>query len=212
MPPRFEDSVFINCPFDDRHAGLLEAALFCVVSFGLEPRLANERLEAGENRLSKIIGMIRDSRFSIHDLSLSKAENAGEAFRMNMPFEFGLDCGFRECDERLRREKRFLVFERDPYDLKRALSDTAGQDVEFHRGDPSLLIEKTRDFFRVELAQNLPGAAALEAQYATCQGWIIERKIAEGHSERKALRLPTRERLDAMKDWVRAGRPSEYLP
>lgn len=186
--------------------------LFCVVSFGLEPRLANERLEAGENRLTKIMGMIGSSRFSIHDLSLGMAEAAGEAFRMNMPFEYGLDCGFRECDERLRREKRFLVFERNPYDLKRALSDTAGQDVEFHRGDPALVIEKTRNFFRVELGRNLPGAAALEAQYATCQGWIVERKIAEGHSERRALRLPTRERLDAMKDWVQADRPSDYRP
>jgi hypothetical protein len=207
----FAKSVFINCPFDNAHAGLLEAMLFCVVSFGLEPRLANERLEAGENRLSKIIGLIQACKFSIHDLSLCRSSTVDETFRMNMPFEYGIDLGFREADEQFRREKRFLVFERNPYDLKAALSDTAGQDVEAHKGEVSTIIEKTRNFFRVELGRNLPGAARLELQYATFQGWMVEKKIAEGHSERSALRLPTRERLDAMKEWVAAGGPSEFV-
>jgi len=44
----FETSVFVNCPFDDDYAPLLEAALFCTVSLGFVPYLANARLEAGE--------------------------------------------------------------------------------------------------------------------------------------------------------------------
>ena len=186
--------------------------LFCVVSFGLEPRLANERLEAGENRLEKIIGMIRGSKYSIHDLSLCKAEKAGAMFRMNMPFEFGADFGFRHSDGPRASEKRFLVFERDPYDLKRALSDTAGQDVEFHRNDVSMIIEKTRNFFRVELGGVIPGASKLGLDYATFLGWLLEKKLSEGHSEAAAMRLPTRERLDEMKEWVALGNPSFFAP
>jgi hypothetical protein len=61
----FERSVFVNCPFDSDYAPLLEAALFCLVYFGFSPRLANERLEAGENRLDKIVEMI--SRVTVLD-------------------------------------------------------------------------------------------------------------------------------------------------
>ena len=189
----FDRSVFVNCPFDDRFAGLLEAMLFCLVSFELEPRLANERQEAGENRLEKILGMIRESKYSIHDLSLCKADKAGDLFRMNMPFEYGADFGCRYSSVERASEKRFLVFERDPYDLKRALSDTAGQDVEFHRNDVSMIIEKTRNFFRVELELVVAGAAKLELDYATFLGWMLEKKLSEGHSEAAALRLPTRD-------------------
>jgi len=73
----YNSSVFINCPFDDEYAPLLEAMPFCVVRFGLVPRLANERLETGENRLDKIVEMIKLSKFSIHDLSRSIAIEKG---------------------------------------------------------------------------------------------------------------------------------------
>jgi hypothetical protein len=85
---QFERTVFVNYPFDEDYAPLLEAEIFCVVYFGFSPRLANERLEAGKNRLDKIFNMIRGSKYSIHDLSRCKAKQSAEYFRMNMPFEF----------------------------------------------------------------------------------------------------------------------------
>jgi hypothetical protein len=100
---------------------LLEAAIFCVVYFGFAPRLANERVDSGENRLDKIVEMIRGSRYSIHDLSRCRSDGAGEFFRMNMPFEFGVDMGFRRSGESRFANKKFLIFEREQYDLKRAL-------------------------------------------------------------------------------------------
>ena len=204
-------AVFINCPFDDDYAPLLEAALFCVVYFGFTPRLANERLEAGENRLDKIVGMIRRSKFSIHDLSRCTVEESGEYFRMNMPFEFGVDVGVRRSGFRCFEEKKFLIFEEQPYDLKRALSDIAGQDVEFHRGEYERVIGKVRDFFRVEAGVPAPGSARLISDYATFQGWMLEKKIFEGHSEEDAMRLPTRERLDEMVLWNELDRPTEFV-
>ena len=59
---------------------------------------------------------------------------------MNMPFEFGVGVGFRRSAMSQLKYKRFLVFENGPYDLKSALSDTAGQDVEFHRCDYALIM------------------------------------------------------------------------
>jgi hypothetical protein len=207
---QFEHSVFINCPFDPDYASLLEAALFCVIYFGLTPRLANERLEAGETRLDKIIEMIRGSRYSIHDLSLCKAQQRNEIFRMNMPFEYGIDVGFRRSGLEPYNTKKFLIFENSQYDLKSALSDTAGQDVEFHQYNYELVIRKVRNFVRVEANINAPGPSRLISDYVTFQGWMTEKKLAEGHSEKDALALPTRERLDEMKIWIASGKPATF--
>jgi hypothetical protein len=207
---RFDSTVFINCPFDKNYAPLLESAIFCVVYFGFQPRLANERLESGENRLDKIIEMIRGAKYSIHDLSRCKSSGEGEFFRMNMPFEFGLDMAFRRSGLPSLDQKKFLVFEDEPYELKRSLSDVAGQDVEFHRCNFEQIIKKVRDFFRVEAGVKAPGPARLVADYATFQGWMTEQKIYEGHSEKEALNLPTKERVDAMVEWMNAGRPSTF--
>lgn len=210
--PDFETNVFINCPFDDVFAPLLEAALFCVVYFGFTPRLANERLENGENRLEKIVSLIDCSKYSIHDLSKCKASEEGEFLRMNMPFEYGMDLGFRRIGRPHHREKKHLIFEGKPYDLKRALSDIAGQDVESHRNDYQQIIRKVRDFFRVEVGVAAPGPAKLETDYITCLGWITEKKIFEGHSQEEAVDLPTQERLEEMKQWVDQGKPIDFSP
>lgn len=115
--------------------------MFCVTYFGFYPRLANERLEAGENRLDKIIGMIKGSKYSIHDLSRCQSQKGGEFFRMNMPFEYGIDVGLRRSGVAPYKSKKFLVFERNRFDLKRALSDTAGHDVEFHENNFEYVIK-----------------------------------------------------------------------
>lgn len=206
----FDRSVFVNCPFDAAYAPLLEAALFCIVYLDFTPRLANERLESGENRLDKIIDMVRASKYSIHDLSRCRARRAGESFRMNMPFEYGMDVGLRRSGSRRLKEKKFLIFEHDQYELKSALSDIAGQDVSNHAGKYERVIAEVRDFFRVEGNIQAPGAARLVADYATFQGWMTEKKLHEGHSEHNALRVPTRERLDEMKTWNDLGRPTQF--
>jgi hypothetical protein len=207
----FARSVFINCPFDTEYAPLLEAALFCVVYFGFSPHLANERLESGENRLDKTVEMIRGSKYSIHDLSRCKARRRGDRFRMNMPFEYGIDVGLRRSGAKPMDEKKFLIFEEKQYDLKRSLSDIAGQDVESHDSDYEKVIKKVRDFFRVEARVAAPGPTKLVADYVTFQGWMTEKKIHEGHSEKEALTLPTQERLDEMKRWNDLGRPAEFI-
>ena len=62
----FETNVFINCPFDDDFAPLLQAILFCVITMGFEPRLATERSDSGETRLDKI----RELRALVSELGL----------------------------------------------------------------------------------------------------------------------------------------------
>lgn len=186
--------------------------LFCIVRAGFSPRLASERLEAGENRLDKIIELIACCKYSVHDLSMSTSKSAGENFRMNMPFELGLDMGRRRAPDPETSDKSFIIFEQNPYDLKRSLSDLAGVDVAFHRGDFRKVIKALRDFFRVEAGCALPGATALENEYVDFLGWMTEKKINEGHTEEEATELPTQERLEEMVLWNGLGRPTLFEP
>jgi hypothetical protein len=63
----FEKNVFVNCPFDDDYRSLLIPIVFTVKYLGYQPRLSIER--AAETRIEKILGLIRVSKFGIHDLS-----------------------------------------------------------------------------------------------------------------------------------------------
>jgi hypothetical protein len=206
--PDYQTSVFVNCPFDKDFAPILEAMLFCIVRSGLTPRLAAERLEAGESRLDKIIELIGLCRYSVHDLSRAVAAKKGDLFRMNMPFELGLDMGRRRAPDPETNDKKFIIFESNPYEIKKCLSDLGGVDVEFHRNNYQMVIKKLRDFLRVEAGCELPGPSAIEGEYVTFQGWMIEKKISEGHTEEEAVELPTQERLDEMISWMEAGRPN----
>ena len=48
----FDDNVFINCPYDVEYLPLLRPLVFTVLYAGLNPRLASERLNSGETRIS----------------------------------------------------------------------------------------------------------------------------------------------------------------
>src|SRR5438309_973882 len=107
--PSFDRGLFINCPLDDEYLPLLRPLLFTVVALRLEPRLAIGRSDAGETRIQKIMDLIRQSRFSIHDLSRCRAQRKGEFFRLNMPLELGLDHGCKMFKGGKWRKKRSLV-------------------------------------------------------------------------------------------------------
>ena len=85
-----ERNVFVNCPFDRACLPLLRPLLSTVFYLGLKPRIALEAMDSGQPRLQKIVGLIRGSRYAIHDLSRLRAARAGDLFRLNMPFELGV--------------------------------------------------------------------------------------------------------------------------
>ena len=108
----FEESVFINCPFDEAHINdLLKPVLYVIVKNGLQPRISLEISDSGQSRLDKIIALIRSCRYSIHDISLARANKGKEYARMNMPFELGIDFGLRNSGVAPLHEKQFLIME-----------------------------------------------------------------------------------------------------
>lgn len=135
-PKTFSASVFINCPFDERYKTLLRPMLFTLVYAGLIPRIASEKSDSLEQRIEKILRLIKECKYSIHDLSRLKAERAKEFFRLNMPFELGIDYGCRRIANNYLRTKRSLILEKNRYDIQKALSDLNGVDIKSHNNNP----------------------------------------------------------------------------
>src|SRR5215211_3176873 len=133
---RFRASVFINCPFDEQYKSLLRPILFTLLYAGLVPRLASEKSDSLEQRIEKILRLIKECKYSIHDLSRLKSEKAKEFSRLNMPFELGLDYGCRCMAKNHLRTKRGLIFEKKRYEIQKALSDLNGVDIKCHNNKP----------------------------------------------------------------------------
>lgn len=166
----FDTSVFVNCPFDEDYEPILQAILFCVVYLGFNPRLSRERNDSAETRLEKITGLIEACRFSIHDLSRCEAKKKGERFRLNMPFELGIDWACRRYFGSGREQKRFLVLEEKAYRYQAALSDISGSDIQYHAGDFQNAVRKVRNWLVSKAGITADGAARVLARYADFQG------------------------------------------
>ena len=145
-PDSYSRNVFINCPFDDKYFELLNTLLFTIVYFGYNPRLALETSDSGESRLQKIVSLIRQSQFSVHDLSRLQARNINEFYRLNMPFELGIDYGLRTFDASY-ASKRSLILETNRYEYMKAISDINGFDIKSHDDNPQKLVECLRSWF-----------------------------------------------------------------
>lgn len=203
----FERAVFINCPFDEDYEPILQAILFCVIYVGLTPLVATERADSGESRLDKIRSLIESAKYSIHDLSRCQSQRAGEHYRLNMPFELGLDHGCRRYYGNGREGKRTLVLEEQRYRYQAALSDIAGWDIEEHRGDYQRAVRHVRNWLVQAAGSKAPGAKKILDAYSDFQGWNYERLLADGWSDEDIQECSTHELLGAMRLWMEHGRP-----
>lgn len=208
MQPAFDRSVFLNCPFDEEFAPILQAVAFCIVHLGFFPRLAPENSDNAEPRLERIVQLIRSSKFGIHDLSRCKAGDAGEFARMNMPFELGIDFGCRRFGEAPLNEKRILVLEHTKYDYQRALSDISGWDIQAHGGEYEKAVRHVRSWLIAQAGASPVGAAAIQGKYLAFQEWYWEQQLAAGSSEEDIREYPTAEVIRAMHVWKDAGEPT----
>jgi hypothetical protein len=162
----YDTHVFINCPFDDEYTPIFEAIVFTIQACGFSAMCARSRLNSGEVRLQKILEIIGDCRYSIHDLSRTELDRTTSLPRFNMPLELGIDLGCRAygIDQ---ENKSFLIFDRDRFRFQTYVSDIAGQDVANHEDDPARAIARVRDWLRTESGRSgIAGAGAMQSQYA----------------------------------------------
>lgn len=208
--PTFEQSVFINCPFDDDYAPILQAVSFCVTLLGFIPRLAPENADNAESRLDRIVELVRSSKYGIHDLSRCKAAYVGEYARMNMPFELGLDFACRKYGGGHLSSKALLVLEAERYEYQRTLSDIAGWDIRSHRGEWQRALGHTRDWLVAGAGAPRLGRSKIQSKYFDFQEWYYERELAAGSSEADIQAYPNTEVLTAMTEWMALDQPTTF--
>ena len=199
----FDTNVFINCPFDRDYDVLLKPLLFTIVSLGFTPRIASERADAGELRMRKICTLIGQCRYSIHDLSRIKATKKGEFYRMNMPFELGIDYGSRTFGIDALQQKRFLILERQRFEYMRALSDLNGVDIQAHDDKVLVLIRKVRNWFSSTAGRRgLKSPTVIWYEYSDFLADLFDKLKAAGFSDADIDELPVAEYLDYVHRWI----------
>lgn len=203
----FEQNVFVNCPFDEAYYPLLRPLLFTVIFLGLKPRIALEATDSGETRLEKILGLIRESKYGIHDLSRCEASNAGELYRLNMPFELGLDFGCRQYGRGHHRHKKTLILEAELYRYKAAISDLSGADIETHGNEPYRVITVVRNWLRNVGVPHAPGASRISGAFSDFMAANYDALMAQGFSSSDIQGLPVAELIEHMQLWI-AGQQS----
>jgi hypothetical protein len=195
------NQVFINCPFDEEYKSLLRPLLFTVIYLGFQPQIASAYLNSANNRIDKICDLIRTSNYSIHDLSRCISSKQNEYFRMNMPFEFGIDYGNYFFID---KTKKMLVLENDRYDYQKALSDISGVDVKSHDNEPERIVKCVRNWM-IE-------ARILEKAASPTQIWYrfndftldfyTERRM-HGFTDDDLNDTPTPEYIAAITNWIK---------
>jgi len=185
---------FINCPFDSEYDSLLRPILFTIIYLGYNPQIASQRSDSDEQRINKILSLILKSKFSVHDLSRIKSAKPGEFFRLNMPFELGIDYGCRRIGSEHLRRKRFLVLGEKPHDYKKALSDLGGVDAKSHANQPNKAVLALRNWFVDTVhfsAADSP--TVIWYRFMDFNTEFYERRKAEGFSKGDLKMMPVSE-------------------
>jgi hypothetical protein len=201
----FETNVFVNCPFDNTYRPLLRPLLFTIMDLGFEPRIASERLNSAEPRVSKILELIEDSKFGIHDLSRIKASAVGEYYRMNMPFELALDIACALYKGGQWADKKCLILEAAPFEYQAALSDLAGSDIRVHEGKPKLVAAAVRNWLNGETGLGAIGPAALWSRFNDFMADNFDNLTARGFSKTNIRNIDVSELVSEMRAWIAAN-------
>lgn len=197
----YEKNVFINCPFDKDYQPLLHSLIFTIIYLGFNPRITLERSDSGETRFSKICELIKDSKYSIHDLSRIKSNKRGEYFRLNMPFELGLDIGARIFNSKVHNSKRCLILEEERYRFQAAISDISNSDIKHHSGEVPRMIKAVRNWFAENGLKHTPSATKILNKYIDFIDDFDEKRRSEGFTRKEIYEMPIREMMDFMQEW-----------
>ena len=171
-PADFQRNVFINCPFDEQYTPMFHAIVFAVHDIGFRPRCALEASNAGQFRLARIMEIIEECKYSIHDLSRTEVDGVSGLPRFNMPLELGIDLGCRRFGRSHQREKICLVLDIEQHRYQQFISDISGQDIYAHGGSEQRLIEIIRNWLRQELDPRttiIPGGLMIFHRYQDFQ-------------------------------------------
>ncbi len=161
----YNDNVFVNCPFDDAYKPLSNAIIYTVYRCGFIPQSALGEDDGLDNRLDKIVRIIENCRYGIHDISRVEL-NPAEFPRFNMPFELGIFFGAKKFGNKLQKSKNALVLERQKYSYQQFISDLNGIDTKAHNNDANTVIRQIRNWLTTASRRTtVPGHNIIRQEY-----------------------------------------------
>ena len=114
----------------------------------LVPMSALDPSDPGQPRFDKILDLIENCKYSIHDISRTEIDPNHGLPRFNVPFELGLDLGCKRYGKRRHKRKTDLILDVDRYRYRKFISDIAGFDIEEHQGSVANVITVVRNWLR----------------------------------------------------------------
>ena len=139
---------------------------FELAAAGFQPRCSLELDDASEIRITKILRMIGECPYGIHDISFSQLDPSSGLPRFNMPFELGIFLGCKAFGSKIQKAKIALVLDKEPYRYQKALSDLSGMDIKYHANDPKQAVGAVRQWIRVvSRRQDIPSPDSIWRLY-----------------------------------------------
>lgn len=163
----YDRNVFINCPFDGEYEDLFNAILFAVHRCGFILRCAKEYEDSSSIRIQGIVQLIRESKYSIHDLSRVTLDRTASLPRFNMPLELGICIGAIEYGTKRQKANQYLIVESEKFRFKQFISDLSGQDIRDHENSVEGAIKIIRNWLTSKTPENVPSASIIHGEYLT---------------------------------------------
>jgi hypothetical protein len=147
--PSYERSVFLNCPFDDSFAPLFHAAVLTIAALGFTPRCARETEGESDPRIDRIARGLRESKYSIHDLSRFQGEGPERIARFNMPLELGMALAIR-YQGKASGIPHWVALVPPEFVHQKLISDLAGFDPPSHEQTPATIIRSVAGWLMIQ--------------------------------------------------------------
>jgi len=208
----YKKSIFINCPFDKNYKAIFHAIIFMALDCGYMPRCAFEADNGTENRLKKIIALIKNCCLGIHDISRTELDKSNRLPRFNMPFELGLFFGARYYGQKEHRFKNCLILDSKNFRFQKFISDIAGHDIKIHGNAYQKAISAVREWLLPQTEKNvfLPSSKSITVRYNV----FHQQRLPEVC---KQLQLPAPDKLSFIEYrklatyWIKDNPPHPYL-
>jgi len=163
--------VFVNCPFEDGdYSELFNSIIFTIIDCGFKPRCAKEKVDSGEDRISKIQNIIEHCQFGIHDISMTTLDPSTKLPRFNMPLELGLFLGAKRYSTlKSQKAKQCLIMDKAYHNYDKSISDLSGNDIVVHYMKVSNVIYEVRNWLAHFSKNLIPGGEDIYKRYQDFQ-------------------------------------------
>jgi hypothetical protein len=132
-----------------------------------------------------------------------KAKKAGEYYRLNMPFELGIDFGCQLFGDNEWRNKKCLILEAEKFRYQAALSDLSNSDISVHRNEPTEVLTQVRNWLNTQAKLKAKGPPGIWGHFTDFMAHNYDALKADGFSDNDIKNLPIADLIEHMTEWVR---------